>query len=139
MSKVLLVLLFLVSLSLAQFEIHGYTVQHFTNPPLENVTNYIYWYWEGDDFNACPLSVGMTYDEVMALPHDTIVLNTTRIDTVISAQLALDENGFWHTVGCIAENNQGQMSTLALSPFMIKPLLLEDLTRVRSLIIIRNP
>ena len=138
MSKVLLVLLILVSLSFAQFELHDYTIRHFTNPLAENVTNYIYFYWEGQNMD-CPLVEGMTYDEVMALPHDTLALSTTTVDTIVSGRIVCDENGFWHRIGCIAENNLGQKSTLALSPYAVRPLILETLTRVRGMIIIRNP
>lgn len=133
------ILLFLVMSCTAQFQLHNYTLSHLPNPPEDQVTIYHYWYWEGDNVAECPLLDSMTYEQAMALPGALIDLDVTITDTLVWGTLQLQENGFWHRAGVIAENAVGQRSVMAVSPFTIKPKLLTNITKVRNLILERLP
>ena len=139
MKYVFIIMLFLVSIACSQFQMHNYTLSHNPNPPADSVSQYIYWYWEGNDFNACPLQDNMTYEEVMAIPQTPITITMTHTPTLISGTLSLQENGFWHRAGAIAENTRGQRSLMAVSPFMMKPRILTNITKMTSFILNRNP
>jgi len=133
MNRVFIGLLFLVMSCAAQFQSADYRISHLPNPPAEQVTIYHYWYEENNNPANFQLKDNMTYEQAMALPGALNDLVMTITDTLIYGTIPLQENGFWHIVGGIAENARGQRSLMAISTPQIKQEILVNLTKMREM------